>query len=397
MKNKLKFIIPIVVAVIAIIVAALCIDFTPAEKVDIPSLVSTAQKYLIENNYEQAIAEFNKIIEIDPMNVDAYLGIVEAYVGMGDTKKAIEWLEKGYAITGDERLKNMIDKLNAENSVSEITTDIGAEVTIPATAPENEIISNEELMQVLMKLIENPNADIEQEKLDAIYQVSICGNDFYAINESFWNKYSIYSIGFVYDNNGNHVKNCYRINNDNTEYESGVISNLTFLERLNNLSKIEIVQNEICDIGSLDKMTNLTSLYLGSNNIDDISPLNRMTNLIELGLYNNQISDISPLEKMINLTNLSIWNNQISDISPLKKMTNLTSLYLSHNNINDISPLNEMTNLIELDLRNNNINDISPINGLTGLTNLWLWGNPISEADVEALERSLLNCDISFH
>lgn len=122
MKAKLKFIIPIVIAVIAIIIAALCIDFTPEKKVDIPSLVSTAQKYLIENNYEQAIAEFNKIIEIDPMNVDAYVGIADAYIGMGDTEKAIEWLEKGYALTGDERIKNMIDELNFENSVTGATT-----------------------------------------------------------------------------------------------------------------------------------------------------------------------------------------------------------------------------------------------------------------------------------
>lgn len=130
MKNKLKFIIPIVIAVIAIIVAALCIDFTPTERVDIPSLVSTAQKYLIENNYEQAIAEFNKIIEIDPMNVDAYIGIADAYIGIGDTEKAIEWLEKGYELTGNERLKNMIDELNSENYVEE---------TVDTTVTESEI------------------------------------------------------------------------------------------------------------------------------------------------------------------------------------------------------------------------------------------------------------------
>lgn len=141
MKNKLKFIIPIVIAVIAIIVAALCIDFTPAERVDIPSLVSTAQKYLIENNYEQAIAEFNKIIEIDPMNVDAYIGIADAYIGMGDTGKAIEWLEKGYALTGDERLKNMIDELNYENSVEETNITISSETEVTTIENTTEIIT----------------------------------------------------------------------------------------------------------------------------------------------------------------------------------------------------------------------------------------------------------------
>ncbi|MBD5145371.1 MAG: tetratricopeptide repeat protein [Ruminococcus sp.] len=145
MKNKLKFIIPIAIAVIAIIVAALCINFTPAEKVDISSLVSTAQKYLIENNYEQAIAEFNKIIEIDPMNVDAYIGIADAYIGMGDTEKAIEWLEKGYELTGDERLKNMIDELNSESSVEDltITTQAETENTTEIITETTEVVDEE--------------------------------------------------------------------------------------------------------------------------------------------------------------------------------------------------------------------------------------------------------------
>jgi len=118
MKTKIKFIIPIVIAVIAIIIAALCIDFKPAERTDVTSLVSTAQKYLIENNYEQAIAEFEKVIELDPMNTDAYIGIAEAYAALGDTEKAIEWLEKGYELTGDERLKEKIDMILKESETS---------------------------------------------------------------------------------------------------------------------------------------------------------------------------------------------------------------------------------------------------------------------------------------
>lgn len=118
MKTKIKFIIPIVIAVIAIIIAALCINFKPAERADITSLVSTAQKYLIESNYEQAIAEFEKAIELDPMNTDAYVGIAEAYSALGDTEKAIEWLEKGYELTGDERLKEKIDMILKESETS---------------------------------------------------------------------------------------------------------------------------------------------------------------------------------------------------------------------------------------------------------------------------------------
>ena len=37
---------------------------------------TTAERYLRELNYEQAIIEFQRIIEIDPMNADAYHAIM---------------------------------------------------------------------------------------------------------------------------------------------------------------------------------------------------------------------------------------------------------------------------------------------------------------------------------
>ena len=339
MKAKLKFIIPVVIAVIAIIVAALCIDFTPQEKADVSSLMSTAQKHLIENQYEQAIAEFNKVIEIEPMNVDAYWGLAEAYVGIGDTDKAIEVLEKGYEITGDDRLKEMLDRLLLPVPEETTVTTTAAETDVTTTVHENKTIPNEELVQVLMQLIENPNANIEKEKLDAIYKVSILGKDFYAVNENIGDKYSISARVSVYDDN-HLIKNRYGINYDNTEYEeyeSGIISNLTFLERLNNLSIIEIEYNEISDISSLSGMTNLTILILNNNKISDISALENLTNLTDLWLECNQINDISALENLTNLKRLELDCEQISNISPLKNLTNLELLNLNSKLISEKS------------------------------------------------------------
>ncbi len=146
MKNKLKVIIPVVIAVIAIVIAVLCINFKPEEMTNVSTNISTAQKYLIEQNYEQAIAEFEKIIELDPMNADAYIGIAEAYESMGNTDKAIEWLEKGYELTGDGRLKDMLDKLKSREFPVETTVSETVPISeaAPLTAPKNEIINNED-------------------------------------------------------------------------------------------------------------------------------------------------------------------------------------------------------------------------------------------------------------
>lgn len=44
-------------------------------------------RYLSEGNYEEAIIAFTAVIEIDPKNIDAYLGRANAYIGSGETKE----------------------------------------------------------------------------------------------------------------------------------------------------------------------------------------------------------------------------------------------------------------------------------------------------------------------
>lgn len=116
MKSKFKIIIPTIIALAAVIIAAVCISFTPKVSQNIDELLSTAQKYLIEQNYEQAVIEFNKIIELDPMNAEAYLGLAHTYIDMGDREKAVEILEMGFEMTGDERLKALLDELTATDN-----------------------------------------------------------------------------------------------------------------------------------------------------------------------------------------------------------------------------------------------------------------------------------------
>ncbi|MBQ9991564.1 MAG: tetratricopeptide repeat protein [Lachnospiraceae bacterium] len=69
------------------------------------------QKYLEEGNYEEAVVAFNKAIEIEPMSVEAYLGLAEAYVGTGDLEAAVAALEKGDELTGDAQLREKIAEI----------------------------------------------------------------------------------------------------------------------------------------------------------------------------------------------------------------------------------------------------------------------------------------------
>lgn len=67
-------------------------------------LLKLGQKYLTEENYEEAVVVFEKAIAADEKCVEAYAGLADAYKGRGDTSKAVEILEKGYGLTQDESL-----------------------------------------------------------------------------------------------------------------------------------------------------------------------------------------------------------------------------------------------------------------------------------------------------
>ena len=163
MKSKLKIIIPIGIALIAIALAFVFIRFAPAKTTDIGTMISTAQQYLTEQKYEQAIAEFQKIIEIDPKNADAYIGLAKAYIGIGDTDKAIEVLEDGYEQTNDDRILEMLEELKsgmetAETTVTTVeTTETAAETTAEVTdteIAETETTEDAEIEQVRQQALD---------------------------------------------------------------------------------------------------------------------------------------------------------------------------------------------------------------------------------------------------
>lgn len=58
-------------------------------------------RYLSEGNYKEAIIAFTAAIEIDPKQERAYIGLVEAYVAVGDTEMAGEVLKKAMQAIGE--------------------------------------------------------------------------------------------------------------------------------------------------------------------------------------------------------------------------------------------------------------------------------------------------------
>ena len=84
--------------------------------------LSLGEKYLLELDYEQALVQFLKVIEIDPMNPRGYTGAAEAYMGLGQPDEAVAVLERGLdAIPGDAGIQAMQDELlPTESAVSDL-------------------------------------------------------------------------------------------------------------------------------------------------------------------------------------------------------------------------------------------------------------------------------------
>lgn len=137
MNNKKKLGIPIIGIALVIIAVLMAYGFYQnSDAVRINRQLELAQNYLLEGNYEQAIVAYKDVIQIDPKNVDAYLGLAEAYIGKGDLEEAVRILEEGYAVTGAEDLQVQIEVWSEELAQREAQKE--AEEAEDLLAKENE-------------------------------------------------------------------------------------------------------------------------------------------------------------------------------------------------------------------------------------------------------------------
>lgn len=68
-------------------------------------------RYLFEGNYEEAILAFTVAIEIDPKRPEGYSGLAEAYTGAGNIDAARKALEDGFAATGSEEIRSLLEEM----------------------------------------------------------------------------------------------------------------------------------------------------------------------------------------------------------------------------------------------------------------------------------------------
>lgn len=93
--KKRKSIIIVILALLVAMIAAgigVAIYNTPSNRLS--RQLDLGEKYLEEQNYEQAIVAFDEAIKIDPVNVDAYLGLADAYFRLGEYEDSLVCIDR---------------------------------------------------------------------------------------------------------------------------------------------------------------------------------------------------------------------------------------------------------------------------------------------------------------
>ncbi len=209
-KNKNTWIL-IVVFLIVLLISLIVVGFILTENIrsqrhnkTIEEQLELGNKYLNELDYEQAIVAYEVAIEIDPMSVDAYIGLADAYIGQGDIGKAILTLEQGYEATGSQLV---LDKLNELLNAS--TQSVNQAIDIMA----NQISIDKDIpAQVIDGVYHNAYYKFDLSNEDSKYLKEIidileCGNYEKAVVAIDYDKVKniINSLGFLWTNSDGDV------------------------------------------------------------------------------------------------------------------------------------------------------------------------------------------------
>jgi hypothetical protein len=97
--------------------------------------IGLGEGYLDDGKFQLALGQFLRYIDMEPEDEYGYLCAAEAYIGMDDTDKAADILEKGYDKTGSERIRTELDASSASSTATAMPEP--ASTPAPATTPDD--------------------------------------------------------------------------------------------------------------------------------------------------------------------------------------------------------------------------------------------------------------------
>ena len=169
------------------------------------------------------------------------------------------------------------------------------------------------------------------------------------------------------------------------------------LASLPNLTKLEILDQDIDNLDFLSSLLKLDSLNLSGSSfpVDDMAMIAALPSLKTLSLANCNLSTIDALENATSLTDLDLGYNTIRNLEVLKTIPSLKRLDLQHNAVNSLEVMASLDELEVLNISFNAVSSLKDISSCYKLTELTADNNTLSTLDgLAGLEQlTLLSVD----
>lgn len=370
MKRILSLILCVVIAL------SLLASCTQSEQpLTVAELLDLGEKYLFELNYEQALVQFLKVIEVEPMNVRAYLGGTDAYLHLDRIQDTVDCLTAGIDTTDNKNLALVL--VGVKKSVIE-----GFIALAEAYGAEGWY---EKALELLQRVYKETGNEIIGRKLGIVQASEMKFRDDYVIQwkdpafENLIRQYlgkesgdihyddvklieKIEIWGQIIEKTGesliaSHSADWFRTRDGREGKKDGGIKTLVDLAHFTSLNNVSVNYQENLDISALSDIINidclhrLTNLGLNGNGITNISVVSELIALKSISLGYNDIMDISPISMLIELEKIDLGNNnQLSSTEPLRGLRKLSSVTVSMVNAVDLNIFVGMPELRRMNL-----------------------------------------------
>lgn len=396
-KRRSRFKITAVIAILALIIAGVAVITVGGapQKIKINRMMKTAQRYLEEMQYEQAVLAYDAVIEIEPKHLPAYMGKANTYVAMEDIENAVSTMSKAakvardeydatgkkldkadkmyelYAqiLAGDGQFERAIRVLNEakewlqDDDLSKMLEELVGK-TVEMNVPDAKITFTDSVLEKdIRTIINKPSGDIMISDVWYVEEVKIWGDfvgaeanvksysrDYFTSTDK--TKHTTTQTIRTLDDLA-YFRNLKKLT---VNYHVGVdISVLNNKDNFPNLRMISLIGNGLSDISAISGLTFLTDVSLAYNDITDFTPISALTRLSSLSISDNEgMHSTEKLTNLIYLKSLSLFGVDDVDVEAVATLPNLKTLHLSSGDYSKLAACKKL-NYLEIEVDESNI------------------------------------------